>query len=138
MPASSRIRCSPPFRPAGRIPAELLQSKTRTVFGLSVPCDPGRGRSECFVFRVAHRSHHSLEQASPGISTAMWLNQLSRLAPCQCLTSAGMTDDSAGLQADRLFALLLVTNLAGGADQQLPPPSEAWWICQLFRHPARR
>ena len=38
------------------LPAELLQSKTRTVFGLSVPCDsPAGGRSECFVFRVAHR-----------------------------------------------------------------------------------
>ena len=35
-------------------------------------------------------SHHSLLQSSPGTSTAMWLNQLSALAPCQCLTLAGM------------------------------------------------
>ena len=35
-------------------------------------------------------SHHSLLQSSPGTSTAMWLNQLSALAPCQCLTLAGI------------------------------------------------
>ena len=36
-------------------------------------------------------SSHSLEQPSPGISMAMWLNHVSFLAPCQCLTPAGMT-----------------------------------------------
>ena len=35
-------------------------------------------------------SHHSLLQSLLGTSTAMWLNQLSALAPCQCLTLAGM------------------------------------------------
>lgn len=31
-------------------------------------------------------SHHSLRQSSPGTSTAICENQLSALAPCQCLT----------------------------------------------------
>lgn len=35
-------------------------------------------------------SHHSLLHSSPGTSMAIWLNQLSALAPCQCLTSGGM------------------------------------------------
>ena len=34
-------------------------------------------------------SHHSLEVSSPGISAAIWENQLSFFAPCQCLTSGG-------------------------------------------------
>ena len=35
-------------------------------------------------------SHHSFRQPSPGTSTAMWLNQLSFFAPCQCFTFAGI------------------------------------------------
>lgn len=35
-------------------------------------------------------SHHSVAQPSPGSSKAMWLNQLSAAAPCQCFTPAGM------------------------------------------------
>ena len=35
-------------------------------------------------------SHHSFLHSVPGTSTAMWLNQLSRFAPCQCLTLAGI------------------------------------------------
>ena len=35
--------------------------------------------------------HHSLLHSSPGHSTAMWLNQLSFFAPCQCSTFAGIT-----------------------------------------------
>ena len=35
-------------------------------------------------------SHHSLRVFSPGTSTAMWLNQESAFAPCQCFTSGGM------------------------------------------------
>ena len=35
-------------------------------------------------------SHHSFRQPSPGTSTAIWLNQLSFFAPCQCFTSAGI------------------------------------------------
>ena len=48
-------------------------------------------------------SSHSLEQLSPGISMAMWLNQASFLAPCQCLTPAGMTTTVPGV---RLCAFL--------------------------------
>lgn len=33
-------------------------------------------------------SHHAFLQCSPGTSTAIWLNQLSFFAPCQCLTLA--------------------------------------------------
>ena len=35
-------------------------------------------------------SHHSFEVFSPGASKAMWLNQESFFAPCQCFTPAGM------------------------------------------------
>ena len=35
-------------------------------------------------------SHHSFLVSSPGTSTAIWENQLSAFAPCQCFTSAGM------------------------------------------------
>ena len=35
-------------------------------------------------------SHHSFLHSVPGTSTAMWLNQLSHFAPCQCLTLAGI------------------------------------------------
>ena len=35
-------------------------------------------------------SHHSFRQFLPGTSTAMWLNQLSFFAPCQCFTFAGI------------------------------------------------
>ncbi len=42
-------------------------------------------------------SHHSLEVSSLGTSTAMWLNQESFVAPCQCFTLAGITTTSPGL-----------------------------------------
>ena len=42
-------------------------------------------------------SSHSLPVFSPGTSTAMCENQLSFLAPCQCLTSGGITTTSPGL-----------------------------------------
>ena len=35
-------------------------------------------------------SHHSFLVFSPGTSTAIWLNQLSFAAPCQCFTSLGI------------------------------------------------
>lgn len=35
-------------------------------------------------------SHHSVLQSVPGTSTAICENQLSRFAPCQCLTFAGI------------------------------------------------
>ena len=43
-------------------------------------------------------SSHSLEAFSPGTSTAMCENQLSFFAPCQCLTSGGMTTTSPGFK----------------------------------------
>ena len=42
--------------------------------------------------------HHSLRHSSPVTSTAIWLNQLSAFAPCQCLTFAGMVTTSPGVR----------------------------------------
>lgn len=41
-------------------------------------------------------SSHSLRVFSPGTSTAIWTNQLSFAAPCQCRTPAGMCTTSPG------------------------------------------
>ena len=41
-------------------------------------------------------SSHSVRVSVPGTSTARWLIQLSRAAPCQCLTPAGMFTTSPG------------------------------------------
>lgn len=41
-------------------------------------------------------SSHSLEQSSPGKPKARWLNQQPALAPCQCLTFAGISTMSPG------------------------------------------
>ena len=103
---------------------------------LAIP-RPGAAQSASYSASLTG-SHHSLEQASPGISTAMWLNQLSRLAPCQCLTSAGMTMT---LPGSRLTASLPSSWYQPSPAVQIsscPPPSEAWWICQLFRHPGSK
>ena len=78
-------------------------------------------------------SHHSLLQSSPGTSTAMWLNQLSALAPCQCLTLAGMVITVPG---GRLTAGLPSSWYQPSPAVQTsswPPPLAAWWMCQLLR-----
>ena len=41
---------------------------------------------------------YTLEVSSPGTSMAIWLNQLSRLAPCQCFTLAGMVITTPGVR----------------------------------------
>jgi len=41
-------------------------------------------------------SHHSLDVSVPGTSTAIWLNHESFLAPCQCLTLAGIVITTPG------------------------------------------
>ena len=48
-------------------------------------------------------SSHSLEQFSPGTSSARWENQLSAAAPCQCFTSGGMLTTSPGRSAWAFF-----------------------------------
>lgn len=50
---------------------------------------------DSFYFSAAYMlsstgSSHSLRVSSPGTSTAIWENQLSAFAPCQCLTPAGI------------------------------------------------
>ena len=52
---------------------------------------PSPPRPSSFAYASSETgSHHSFRQSSPGTSTAMWLNQLSFFAPCQCLTLAGI------------------------------------------------
>ncbi len=58
--------------------------------------DAGRPARPRRRYRTAYSSSptgssHSLEVSVPGASKAMWLNQLSALAPCQCFTPAGIT-----------------------------------------------
>ena len=48
-------------------------------------------------------SHHSLLVSSPGTSIAMWENHESFLAPCQCLTLAGMTITFPGTSSTASF-----------------------------------
>ena len=64
-------------------------------------------------------SHHSFLHSVPGTSTAMWLNQLSRFAPCQCLTLAGIVMTVPGWRLTAGLPLLLIPALAGRADQEL-------------------
>ena len=44
-------------------------------------------------------AHHSVEQPSPGASSATWENQLSLAAPCQCFTPAGINTTPPGFSA---------------------------------------
>lgn len=86
-----------------------------------MPCDsPAGGRSECFVFRVAHRLAPLVGAGLTGHLDGDVAEPAVPLGAVPVLDLRRDDDDSAGLQADRLFALLLVPTLAGGADQQLP------------------
>ena len=67
-----------------------------------------------------------------GTSTAMWLNQLSFFAPCQCFTFAGIMMTLPSVQADGILALFLIPALARGAEK-LSAAEVAEWMCQLLR-----
>lgn len=68
-------------------------------------------------------------------STAIWLNQLSAFAPCQCFTLAGIVMTVPGT---RLTASLPSSWYHPSPAVQIkiwPPPVSAWWICQLLWQP---
>ena len=79
-------------------------------------------------------SHHSLLQSLPGTSTAMWLNQLSALAPCQCLTLAGMVITVPGVRLTAGLPSSWYQPSPAVQTSSWPPPLAAWWMCQLLRH----
>lgn len=83
-------------------------------------------------------SHHSLLQSSPGTSTAMWLNQLSALAPCQCLTLAGMVITVPGVRLTAGLPSSWYQPSPAVQTNSWPPPLAAWWMCQLLRQPGSK
>lgn len=124
MPASSRIRCSPPFRPGGKnsggAAAKQDTDSLWTVRALLPSGDsPAGSRSECFVFRVAHRlaplvgahltGHLDGDVAEPAVP----------LCAVPVLDIGRDRDDRTGLEADSGPPLLLIPALAGRADQEL-------------------
>ena len=83
-------------------------------------------------------SHHSLLQSLPGTSTAMWLNQLSALAPCQCLTLAGMVITVPGVRLTAGLPSSWYQPSPAVQTSSWPPPLAAWWMCQLLRQPGSK
>ena len=71
---------------------------------------------------------------SPGTSTAIWLNQESDFAPCQCFTSGGITITFPGSRLTGSFPSSWYHPLPAVQISICPPPLDAWCICQLFLH----
>ena len=97
------------------------------------PCSAKAG-----VFLVRDRFAPLVAGALAGTSRATWENQLSLAAPCQCLTSGGMTTVS---PAERACAGLPTPDTSRGrrcTSRICPPPLDAWWMCQLLRQPGSK
>ena len=129
MPAGSRIRakrggaapCRPGGKDSGGAAAKQGADSLWTVRAfLPSGGSPAGHRSERFVFRVAHRLAPLVGARLAGHLDGNVAEPAVPLGAVPVLDLRRDDDDSAGLQADRLFALLLVPALAGGADQQLP------------------
>src|SRR5699024_9273184 len=80
-------------------------------------------------------SHHSLRVSSPGTSRATWENQLSLAAPCQCLTSGGMTTVSPGASGWTGLPHSWYQPRPAVHSRICPPPLAARWMCQVVRQP---
>ena len=83
-------------------------------------------------------SSHSVEAFSPGTPTERWLNQESRLAPCQCRTPGAMLTTSPGRSARAGLPASCYQPKPPTQTRICPPPRLARWMCQLFRQPGSK
>ena len=80
-------------------------------------------------------SSHWFLVSSPGTSIAIWLNQQSFLAPCQCFTLAGILTISPGAKLLAAFPCSWYQPSPSTHMSICPPPPADLCICQLLRHP---
>ena len=68
----------------------------------------------------------------------MWLNQLSRAAPCQCLTPAGITTTVPGVSSCGSLPHSWYQPRPSVQTRICPPPFSALCTCQLLRQPGSK